>query len=258
MTLKQFLKPDWRKIVIFILIALFCVLPYLFIRIGPPLDPIIIFFMNLTKVLGWPWFLVALLSKSLPEPSYLIRLGIFITSTLILLFFWYFLSCLIIWIYDNNRFMEMNKMKKSIKKNFKVIIILIFVITILVSFYINFFLVEYNGIILKVPKECENYYTCPIVKDIIFCKPIAYVYNTTYKYIPGLTFLSEIRGFDNSYCIIYNKIINTKNRNELIGKDEICKIPSANLTEEIIAFKIPYEYCRGTLTEWKENLWPGA
>jgi hypothetical protein len=83
MTLKQFLKPDWRKIGLFIIFAFLSPLSFIygtclgarcFIFPWTTLHIILNFFMAL-------WFLGALV---------IVIMGLY----------WYLLSCLIVWIYD--------------------------------------------------------------------------------------------------------------------------------------------------------------
>jgi len=92
MNFKQFLKPDWRKIVLSIFIATSFILPALFVTSGTnayilAILKIILMFLSL------PLFLASLIIKDAD-------LGVFIFLILISIIYWYLLSCIIAWIYD--------------------------------------------------------------------------------------------------------------------------------------------------------------
>ena len=80
MNWKQFLKPDWRKISIFV--ALFAI-SLLYQYEGPCLE-------------------ICFPTRGLPFPIFWLPDSIweFALRLIIDLFFWYFISCLIAWIYD--------------------------------------------------------------------------------------------------------------------------------------------------------------
>jgi len=94
MTLKQFLKPDWRKIVIFVI---------------PIILTIIAIFIEV-KGSGWDIlvYFPALLCGIIPgcmhdgELPYVNPI-LLLLSFIITYFVWYLLSCLIIWIYDKRK-----------------------------------------------------------------------------------------------------------------------------------------------------------
>jgi len=105
-------------------------------------------------------------------------------------------------------------------------------------------------------KDCENNSTC-FFENIASCNKSRYQRTS---WIQALI-MYEFEGFYNSDCVMYNKIIDSRNPN-LIGKDEFCKIPLANLTEETVSGLIygyncdnnRYMFCNGTLTDWRTNL----
>jgi hypothetical protein len=116
MTLKQFLKPDWRKIVVFITVLILGGLS-LFIVAVCFSCPIYIGFIGLAL------FIVLDFIFLIFSPSFFFYLGILLS-----IFYWYLLSCLIIWIYSNF---------KSIKKFFKLnlrkfIIVIIFLVLLFI------------------------------------------------------------------------------------------------------------------------------
>jgi hypothetical protein len=82
MNFKQFLKPDWRKIVIFIVLLI----------VFLPWKSDIIVGELYWRAWGFPWPILAH------------KEGLFLTliyqGLIIDLIFWYLISCLIIWIYD--------------------------------------------------------------------------------------------------------------------------------------------------------------
>jgi hypothetical protein len=86
MNLKKFLKPDWRKILIFLVMVF---LTFLTGKVEPIYES--------TKFeLGYPTFLIKWTHRMPPSTSYEWNfVNLFINAII-----WYFLSCLIIWIYD--------------------------------------------------------------------------------------------------------------------------------------------------------------
>ena len=96
MTLKQSLKPDWRKIVIFVVLSV-----------------IFLYLFNNAVTIGELYYPV----KGFPLPYYYNRSGGMLSSGVLVdyipnfnllnfildLIFWYLLSCLVIWIYDKFR-----------------------------------------------------------------------------------------------------------------------------------------------------------
>lgn len=96
---REFLKPDWRKIVIFLII--FFLLPYPLLIPCPPLPSNLICFPD--------WEFISLYSFSI----YLFEITFYTGNVIVLLsgigfifelFFYlfvsYFLSCLIVWVYE--------------------------------------------------------------------------------------------------------------------------------------------------------------
>lgn len=105
MNLKEFLKPDWRKIVI-TLVFFFCY-SYLFfssLYFTPPLETYrepselenILF-----KLLGFPTFVASIFVKG----GFGIDQTYMILSFFVTIFYWYLLSCLVVWV--------CNKVKKK-------------------------------------------------------------------------------------------------------------------------------------------------
>ena len=91
MKIKQFLKSDWRKIVItivFFIISIFTA--YLYVKLSYPS-----WLMNLDKVLLFPSFFILEILNLRNTPNGVLYFFNFI--------FWYLFSCLIIWIYDKFR-----------------------------------------------------------------------------------------------------------------------------------------------------------
>lgn len=88
MTLKQFLKPDWRKIVLFV-IVLFLLTFFLGIKFSaiPEIESII--------EIGYPPFLT-IIEGFLGNKTYKWNF----TNLIFNIVIWYLLSCVIIWIYD--------------------------------------------------------------------------------------------------------------------------------------------------------------
>jgi len=78
MDLKKFLKPDWRKIVIFVILF--------------------IIFSFLSLILSMIYICSPSINIGCPPLG--IELGVFILLFIISFFISYLLSCLIIWIYD--------------------------------------------------------------------------------------------------------------------------------------------------------------
>ncbi len=105
-TIKQFLKPDWRKIIIFVVLT--CVLLihlWLSAIIGVETGPQIIDFfgiiLNIVPIvlLGFSYY-ASLILNVIPELSF----PFFIFITIIIPVLWYyFLSCLIIFAFDKFR-----------------------------------------------------------------------------------------------------------------------------------------------------------
>jgi hypothetical protein len=100
MNWKQFLKPDWRKIVIFIVLFIL-------------LTPFSIFNVNLSER-GFPFSYSYYLApedcrgingnvRCIIEPMQIFNWGYFILDVFIWAIISYLLSCLIVWIYDKFR-----------------------------------------------------------------------------------------------------------------------------------------------------------
>jgi len=94
MTLKQFLKPDWRKIVI--TLALIS-LSFLYIY-----EPVVLDAYEAYRGLPlfyWKYFVgTGLLIEGMKPPEPVTEFLYF--NLIINLIFWYLVSCLIVWIYD--------------------------------------------------------------------------------------------------------------------------------------------------------------
>jgi len=123
MKLKQFLKPDWRKIAIFVIIFLLTFL-YGVLTSGPvygcalirckqvnlPWRPCPICSMEtsdyLNGIIYYTVFPVSLLDYTLTKPPDFIA-SVFLSA--IQFFYWYFLSCLAIWFYDKFKNMKVKK-----------------------------------------------------------------------------------------------------------------------------------------------------
>ncbi|OGI12694.1 hypothetical protein A3K64_03930 [Candidatus Micrarchaeota archaeon RBG_16_36_9] len=96
MTFKQFLKPDWRKIVIFVI---FLIVSLFFAFYTDISDNISDIFSPLLFVLIFPWYLfLGLISFISLSSVYL-----FFISFIPVIIYQYLLSCLIVWIYDKLR-----------------------------------------------------------------------------------------------------------------------------------------------------------
>ena len=94
MTIKQFLKPDWRKIVIFAILTALSLYLYFYCVVNYCES-------SLIWALVYPITLIYPLILALGE----INLFLFIVvndfiTVFISFLYWYVLSCLIVWIYD--------------------------------------------------------------------------------------------------------------------------------------------------------------
>lgn len=88
MNWKEFLKPDWRKIVIFVI--LFVMLIIIANLYPPKLIPS--WLENLNIIFYFPdFFIFEILKLSISTVIFLFILD---------LIYWYLLSCLIVWVYD--------------------------------------------------------------------------------------------------------------------------------------------------------------
>jgi len=94
MTLKQFFKPDWRKIVIFVILsALFLYLYFYCVVIWCE--------SSLIWALAYPITLIYPLILALEEINlFLFMVVNYFITVFISFLYWYVLSCLIVWIYD--------------------------------------------------------------------------------------------------------------------------------------------------------------
>lgn len=98
--MKQFLKPDWRKIIIFIIVSVVLFLPLLIWQkwkseltsIGFPIP---FYSCHITGFYGFQPFV-----GTVARGPYCFFSG---SALIIDLIIWYFLSCFIIWIYDKLR-----------------------------------------------------------------------------------------------------------------------------------------------------------
>jgi len=91
MSWKEFLKPDWRKIVItigFFIVSSFT--GYLYVKLSYSS-----WLMNLGKVLYFPSFFILEILNLRNTPNGVLYFFNFI--------FWYLLSCFIVWIYNKVR-----------------------------------------------------------------------------------------------------------------------------------------------------------
>jgi len=96
MTLKQFLKPDWRKILIFVifLIILYILSPFTY-------QPSILFWFNSFFQLEGE--IIYKFQKCVPADIFPICSGFDYSGVSIMIIsflFWYLLFCLMVWIYD--------------------------------------------------------------------------------------------------------------------------------------------------------------
>jgi hypothetical protein len=106
MNIRQLLKPDWRKIIIFLVLLLPLFYPDSIIKFQTGWDyamrgnrggaPIL-------ENLFWIWIFL------LFEPSYELPKITFILLTVIVFIISYLLSCLIVWIYDKFRKRKLKK-----------------------------------------------------------------------------------------------------------------------------------------------------
>jgi hypothetical protein len=108
MNLKQFLKPDWRKIVIFVIIIFFSLFDvFIYEKYGK--SSTIIEGLCITHEFGGteceyklnPLFWISFNIEINGEGE--LYLKILTNTYLISLIYWYLLSCLIVWIYDKFR-----------------------------------------------------------------------------------------------------------------------------------------------------------
>jgi len=88
MNFKQFLKPDWRKVVIFFVVSF---LLTFFLGVESPVTPLDI---SITKI-GFPVLLLTI-KETLLGKTYKWNFVNLIINIVV----WYLLSCLIIWVYD--------------------------------------------------------------------------------------------------------------------------------------------------------------
>ena len=109
MIIKQFLKPDRRKIATFVVIL---VIFYLSGQFGYPLSIISIILVLPLFILSqelYTNYMVFLFSIILVLPLFILTQElytnhmVFLFSIILLVIFWYLLSCLIVWIYDKFR-----------------------------------------------------------------------------------------------------------------------------------------------------------
>jgi hypothetical protein len=90
MTLKQFLKPDWRKIVIFVIILALVVIIIPLMNSG---------FGRYTVIVGFP----LIFYEETFWPSEMEKTNFLVLNFIIDIIVLYIFSCLIIWIYDKSR-----------------------------------------------------------------------------------------------------------------------------------------------------------
>jgi len=97
MTLKQFLKPDWRKIVLTLFIFLIIPWPLYYVCISHPI-------LNYCILIGWEYYPIIVLFFLDVSLESLLE-NILLQSYFLVIYFIisYLLSCLIIWIYDRRK-----------------------------------------------------------------------------------------------------------------------------------------------------------
>jgi len=64
----------------------------------------------------------------------------------------------------------------------------------------------------------------------------------------GLDVLTEIKGRYDSYCLVYDKLVDGPS--DLIGLEESCKIPMDVFSTGSMTHQQRFEYCSGSLTDW--------
>lgn len=64
----------------------------------------------------------------------------------------------------------------------------------------------------------------------------------------GLDVLTEIKGLDGSYCLVYDKFV--KGPSNLVGLEENCRIPMDVFSTGSMSHQQRFDYCSGSLTEW--------
>jgi len=109
MKIKEFLKPDWRKIVIFVIIIIFSLMDISYYTKYGKSITVIDGFCALYEE-GEPeceyslnplfWIIPRI---EISGKTYLFFYDILINTYFIQLVYWYLLSCLIIWIYDKRK-----------------------------------------------------------------------------------------------------------------------------------------------------------
>jgi len=100
MRVKQFLKPDWKKIsafVIFLILYLIGVFyVFVFMEYVPKPSWLLVFDVFM-MILALPMYIFQIL---FPVMEFEIGILIIIVAYSLLIIYWYLLSCLIVWIYD--------------------------------------------------------------------------------------------------------------------------------------------------------------
>ena len=92
MNLKQFLKPDWRKVVIFVIPIILTIIAVLFKVKGSEWDVLLYF----------PILFCAIIPGCITSNGEVFEVNnvLYLLSFVITYIIWYLLSCLIIWIFD--------------------------------------------------------------------------------------------------------------------------------------------------------------
>ena len=94
MNIKQFLKPNWRKFVIMGILTMILFLSAMLVSAAD--NPQIEGYLNIPEVVVLVFFAVVIVLFPFSELTYFPD---FLALTFIIIY-WYFLSCLIVWIYD--------------------------------------------------------------------------------------------------------------------------------------------------------------
>ena len=103
MNLKQFIKPDWKKIILTVIFAIqFFYIWYsgifaLLTHYYPSQSELILVFLNI------PVYLYSFFIHRFVVYIPYIDIGIFLISFLLSIFYWYIISCIIVQIYDKSR-----------------------------------------------------------------------------------------------------------------------------------------------------------
>lgn len=155
MNWKQFLKPDWKKIILSIILLIIGLVTYF----TPSLRIVSIsisFPILIGNYIGGPQ-IVSLLNIAKETKSIFLLLLILIILLLVLLIYWYLISCLIVWIYEKIRGKKKHKKsklhinfnsgwRKFFKPDWRKIIL--FIILLLIEGLVIYFKISYIGQII--------------------------------------------------------------------------------------------------------------